>query len=137
MTTVKRLIAIVIALSLGVVFAACGNNASTVDKNLKQEANKFNLVRSITVTNGITGQVIYYIQGRCAFFDYGRRVDVICREGADYSTNAFRKITVKLGDQDDAVVAQLKAVNVSQYRTKIIFRPKSIVPDLDLVTAGS
>ncbi len=32
------------------------------------------------------------------------------------------------------VVAQPDGIDVSEYRTKIIFRPESIVPDLDIVT---
>jgi hypothetical protein len=131
----KFITALVLASSLA--FSACGgDNASTVNDNIKKEADKFKVVRSVTVTNGITDKVEYYVEGRCAFFDLGRRIDVLCKELPGDAPSSFRKATIKLGDQDSAVVTQLREVNVSEYRTKIIIRPTSIVPDLDLVTGN-
>lgn len=32
------------------------------------------------------------------------------------------------------VSTQLEGIDVSEYRTKFVFRPEAIVPDIDLVT---
>lgn len=115
------------------VVAGCGtSNADKVSENISKEAEKFNVVRRVVVTNGITEKPIFLIEGRCSFEDFGHRLDVVCKESKD----KYRKASVGLGDQDSWASTQLETVNVSEYRTKIIFRPESIIPDFDLVTGS-
>ncbi len=124
------------ALFCGVVLTACGgSNADKVDDNLKKEAEKFNMLRKLVVTNNITDEVQYTAEGRCSFErpDSGR-IDFICKEFAGEGPSAYRKYVFTVGDNVTVAVLQLKPLNVSEYRTKIIFRPESIIPDLDLVT---
>jgi hypothetical protein len=84
------------------------------------------------VSNNITDKVEYSVEGRCAFFDKGRRLDVVCKD----SEKKFTKASIGLGDNNTWASVQLGKISVSEYRTKIIIRPTAIVPDLDLVTGN-
>ena len=116
---------------LAALFAAgCGSNADTASQNISKEAEKFKVGRRIVVTNNITDKVEFEVQGRCSFEDDGHRLDVICKD----APGKFTKATFGLGDNNTWASVQLGTINVSEYRTKVIIRPTSIVPDLDLVT---
>lgn len=118
------------ALLVAIVFGACGSNADTVSNNISKEAEKFHVGRRIVVTNNITDKVEFEVTGRCSFEDYGRRLDVICKD----APGKFTKASIGLGDNNSWASVQLGTVDVSEYRTKIIIRPTSIIPDFDLVT---
>jgi hypothetical protein len=125
----KRIAACLVLLaSFG--FAACGDsNADKVSENLSKEAEKFNVQRKILVVNNITDKVLFEVEGRCSIETPGR-LEVTCKHGED----DYRKHFLGMADNVSYVVAQPDGIDVSEYRTKIIFRPESIVPDLDLVT---
>ena len=112
--------------------AGCGSSADTVSNNISKDAEEFRVARRIVVTSGITDKVLYQIEGRCSFETEGRRFDVICLD--DKKLGQYTKATFGLGDQDNWSSVQLGSVKVNRYRTKIIFRPEAILPDLDLVT---
>ena len=118
------------ALAVVLMLTGCGSNADTVSENISKEADKFKVGRRIVVTNNITDKVEFEVVGRCAFFDKGDRLDVICKD----SPKQFTKASIGLGDNNTWASVQLGTISVSEYRTKIIIRPTSIVPDLDLVT---
>jgi len=127
----KRVAAILIALmALGLM--ACGSNADQVSENLSKEAEKFNVQRKILVVNNISDKVLFEVEGRCSIETPGR-LEVVCKHGPD----DYRKHFLGMADNVSYVVAQPDGVDVSEYRTKIIFRPESIVPDLDLVTGDT
>jgi hypothetical protein len=107
-----------------------------VDENLGKEAEKFNVQRTILFVNGITDKVLWQVEGRCSLEQNDalpRNLEVICKHGPD----DYRKHFLGLSDNVTWVATQPKGIDVSEYRTKIIFRPESIVPDLDLVTGDS
>lgn len=120
----------VVAAALAVVSVAGCGGAKTVSDNISKEADKFHVGRRIVVTNSITDKVEFSVEGRCAFFDKGDRLDVICKD----APKKYTKASIGLGDNTTWASVQLGTINVSEYRTKIIVRPTSIVPDFDLVT---
>jgi hypothetical protein len=120
----------VIALASFGVGACGGSNADTVSENIAKEAEKFHVGRRIIVTNNITDKVEFEVVGRCSFEEVGRRLDVVCKD----APRKYTKASIGLGDNNTWASVQLGEINVSEYRTKIIIRPTSIVPDLDLVT---
>jgi hypothetical protein len=125
-----RRIVIGIVAALALVVSACGSNADTVSENLSKEAEKFNVQRDILVVNNITDKVLFEVEGRCSIERPGDELQVICKHGPD----DYRKHFLGLADNVSYIVTQPNGLDVSEYRTKIIFRPESIVPDLDLVT---
>jgi acyl-coenzyme A thioesterase PaaI-like protein len=70
-------IAAVLLSSVGL--AACSTEADTVNKNLDKDAEKFKIERRIQFVNGITGQILLTIEGRCSNEYDGPKVDVTCK----------------------------------------------------------
>lgn len=122
--------ALALASTLGLGATACGSStaADTVSDNIAKDAEQFKVNRRIVITNGITNEPTYEITGRCSFESYGDRFDVVCKEGP----NAYTKNSFVRGDQDSAASVQLGTVDVDEYRTKIVFRPETMIPDFDL-----
>lgn len=131
MKKIALLIVAMLALSLGAT--ACGSNADQVGKNIGKEAEKFNVQRKILFINAITDKVLWEVEGRCSIEQNGalpRNLELICKHGPD----DYKKHFLGLSDNVTWISTQTEGIDVSEYRTKIIFRPESIVPDLDLVT---
>ena len=123
-------ITVVLALVVAALIAGCGSNADTVSKNLSKEAEKFGVQRHIVGINGITDKILFDVEGRCSLEFPARQLEVICKHGP----NDYRKHHIGLADNVTYVSVQTKGIDVSEYRTKIVIRPESIIPDLDLVT---
>ena len=126
------LIAALCALTLGVT-GCFDSNADKAGENLSKEAEKFNIQRKILFINGITDAVLWEVEGRCSIEQNGAlpaNVELICKHGPD----SYKKHFLGLSDNVTWIATQMEGIDVSEYRTKIIFRPEGIVPDLDLVT---
>jgi hypothetical protein len=129
----RRIIIAVLAMAvLAVSVTGCfgGSNADTVSSNISKEAEKFKVGRHIVVNNSITDKTEFEVEGRCSWENPPRQLEVTCKDGP----GKYTKATIGLGDNTTWASVQLGKINVSEYRTKIIVRPTSIVPDFDLVT---
>jgi hypothetical protein len=119
---------------VALIASACGSNADKVSDNLSKEAEKFNVQRRIVGVNGITDKVEFVVEGKCSIEGDGlgnlNALIVTCKQGP----HDFRKHYIGMSDNMFFISTQLKGLNVSQFRTKIILKPQNIVPDLDLVT---
>jgi len=126
---VKKFFVSAVAAALTVVvLAGCSSDADTADRNIVTAAEQFEIQRTIIGINGITGDIIFYAEGRCSFENYTGRVDVTCRYGPD----EYRKHVFITGDQDSVVITQEEAVDVSVYQTRIILKPENLIPNFDL-----
>jgi hypothetical protein len=125
----KAIAAVAIVLGLGLGTAACTSDADTADYNIKTAAEQFEVQRTIVGINGITGETIFFAEGRCSFETPGaRKFEVVCR----YGENEYRKHVFILGDQDSVAVTQEEAIDVSVYKTRIILKPEQLLPEFDL-----
>jgi hypothetical protein len=113
-----------------VALTGCGSNADVASKNISTEAEQFKVQRRIVGINGITDKVEFDVEGRCSIETPGGVLEVVCKHGPD----DFRKHVIGLSDNMFFISTQLKGIDVSEYRTKIILKPENIMPDLDLVT---
>lgn len=110
------------------VLSGCMSDADTADENIKKAAEQFEVQRTVVGINGITGDTIFYAEGRCSFEQSGRRFDLTCRYGPDQ----YRKHVFIMGDQDSVSVTQEEPIDVSVYKTRIILKPESLLPEFDL-----
>ena len=113
------------------VVTGCGNNdAATVSNNLSVAADNFEIDRRIVFYNGITNDYILSIEGKCSFDpnESGRKVDVMCRT----ADKQYKKHSLGLSDNVTYFSEQIDAVNVSAYHYRVIFKPQTIVPDIDV-----
>ena len=124
----KKIIAIAaLALTVGLVLTGCTSAADTASQNVSTAADNFEVQRLIVGINGITGDVLFSVEGRCSITRDGDLV-VICKHGED----DYRKHFVGLSDNVTWVSTQLEAIDVDEYHTRIILRPTTILPDFDL-----
>jgi hypothetical protein len=78
---VKRVL--IAAAALGLVLTGCTSEADTVSDNISKDADSFKVVRRIVFYNGITGQYILEVEGRCSLgnFDKNGELSVTCKTG--------------------------------------------------------
>lgn len=123
-------------LALAAFAAGCQSDADVASKNLSKAAEQFEVQRRIVGINGITDKVLFEIEGRCSLergASMENTLDVICKHGP----HDYRKHYVGLSDNVTFISTQMEGSDVSQYHTRIILKPESIIPDFDLVTGGS
>lgn len=110
------------------VLSACTTDADLASRNLSQSAEQFQIDRRVVFFNGITDTYLLTIEGRCSIEDQGNQLEVTCKIGPE----AYKKHFLGLSDNVTYFVEQLDSADVSVYRYKVIFRPTTIIPDIDL-----
>lgn len=116
-------------LSLLAVIAGCDvNDADVASHNLSKAADNFQIERRIVFYNGVTGEYILQLQGLCSIENDGRRVAVTCKTGI----NDFKKHFLGLSDNVTYFAEQLREADVNTAHYKVIFKPSSIIPDIDI-----
>jgi hypothetical protein len=96
---VKRVL--IAAAALGLVLTGCTSEADTVSDNISKDADSFKVVRRIVFYNGITGNYILEVEGRCSLgnFDKNGELSVTCKTGEDEYKKHF------LGLSDKSTIA--------------------------------
>lgn len=127
MSSKMKLSAIALAATLSL--AGCSSDADIASHNLSKEADNFNILRRVVFYNGITGGYILSLEGLCSLGnnDTNRRMTVTCKTGP----NSYKKHFLGLSDNVTFFAEQLEASKVSAYHYRVIFKPQSIVPDVD------
>jgi hypothetical protein len=115
-------------LVMAATLTACTSDADVASANLSQAAEQFEIERRVVFFNGITDTYLLSIEGRCSIEDQGTQLEVTCKTGA----NAYKKHFLGLSDNVSYFVEQLETADVSVYRYRVIFRPSTIVPDVDV-----
>ena len=117
-----------IALLFGLV--GCPTDADIASHNLSKSADMFEVQRRIVFYNGITGDYILSIEGLCSLgnHDAAGELTVTCKTGP----SAYKKHFLGLSDNVTYFAEQLESENVSAYNYKVIFKPQSIIPDIDV-----
>lgn len=113
---------------IGVV-AGCSSDADVASRNLSKAADQFEINRRVVFYNGITGTYMLTIEGLCSLgnYDKSREVSITCKTGpADY-----KKHFLGLSDNVTYVVEQMEPARVGVYHYRVIFKPQSIIPNVD------
>lgn len=124
---IKRLtVAAMITATLGL--AGC-NDADVASRNISHAADNFQINRRIVFYNGITGEYILNIEGRCSLGSGTQTysVTVTCKTGA----NDYKKHFLGISQNVTWFAEQLAGANVSVYHYRVTFKPQAIIPDLD------
>lgn len=123
----KKLLALSI-IALPLFFTGCARDADVASRNLSAEADNFQLDRRIVFYNGITGEYILTIEGKCSFnVPSENKVDVTCKTGEDL----YKKHSLGISDNVTYFSEQLTSKGVSVYHYKVDFKPQLIIPDVD------
>lgn len=119
---------LMIVLSLTTLLVGCDNDARVASRNLSQAADNFEVQRRIVFYNGITGTYMLSLEGRCSFdASTARKLDVTCKTGP----KEYKKHSLGLSDNVTYFSEQLAASDVSVYHYKVVFKPQTILPDID------
>lgn len=123
----KNIIVPIVAM-LAVSLGAC-KESDIASQNLSRAADEFEINRRIVFYNGITGGYMLSIEGLCALGnnDAARRLSVTCKTAA----RSYKKHFLGLSDNVTFFVEQLEAAKVNPYHYRVIFKPQTIVPDVE------
>lgn len=111
------------------IFTACPREADIASKNLSIAADEFKVKRRIVFFNGITDKYILAIEGLCSLgnYDTAKLISVTCKTGSGY-----KKHFLGISDNVTYFVEQLDGEMVNPNQYKVIFRPLSILPDIEV-----
>lgn len=131
----KKLLYILIVLASTMALVACeSTEADTVSYNLSKSADSFSVQRKIVFFNGITDNYMLTIEGLCAIdVDDAKKITATCKVGEDQ----YKKHYLGLSDNVSYFVEQTDAKYEDAYHYKVLFRPESIIPDIELQTSGN
>lgn len=120
---------IISALVLGtLLFTSCNDDASVASRNLAKAADQFEIYRRVVFYNGITDNYILSVEGYCSITHNGGQLKVIVKT----KDGQFMKHHLGLSDNVTYFSEQLKPENVSSDRYRVIFKPASLIPTLEL-----
>lgn len=129
----KNLLKSLTILVLALILSACESDADIASRNLSTAADQFEIERRIVFYNGITDTYMLVVEGRCSLGnnDSPRQRTVTCKTGP----NSYKRHFLGLSDNVTYFAEQLESANVSAYHYRVIFKPQSIVPNIDLETS--
>lgn len=124
----KVLTGLVVAGLSALLLSAC-TDADIASQNISRAADQFEINRRVVFYNGITGDYILSVEGLCSIGnqDKSREVSITCKTGP----KAFKKHFLGLSDNVTFFAEQLEPARVSTYHYRVIFKPQTIIPDVD------
>lgn len=129
----KIIFALVLVIGLGTILGACQRDADVASHNLSFEADQFRIDRRVVFFNGITDKYLLVLEGRCSIKsdNYDEQLEVTCKIGDE----EYKKHFLGLSDNVSYFVEQLETADVDTYHYKVIFKPETIIPDIDVETS--
>ena len=113
----------------GLVIVAGCTDAQIASQNLSKAADQFEIDRRVIFYNGITGEYMLTVEGRCSIKsdNIDKQLELTCKTGPE----AYKKHFLGLSDNVTYFAEQLAPKDVSVYHYRVIFKPQTIVPDVD------
>lgn len=116
------------AIAAATLLSGCQRDAQVASSNLSKAADMFEINRRVVFYNGITGDYMLTIEGRCSIAPEAKKLSVTCKT----SPNGFKKHYLGLSDNVTYFAEHLQDTDVSVYHHRIVFKPQSIIPEVDL-----
>jgi hypothetical protein len=110
-------------------------DADVASQNLSKAADQFEIQRRVVFYNGITGEYILSLEGLCSLgnTDKAERLSVTCKTGP----KDYKKHFLGLSDNVTFFAEQTETASVSPYHYRVIFKPQTILPDVDFKGSAS
>ena len=121
---------IIITIISVLILSACQSDADLASRNLSKAADMFEVDRRIVFYNGITGDYILTIEGRCSLGnkDESGELSVTCKTGVD----SYKKHFLGLSDNVTYFAEQIESVTANPYFYRVIFKPTSLIPGVEV-----
>jgi hypothetical protein len=113
-----------------IALSACTSDADMASKNLSTAADNFEVTRRIIFYNGINGEYMMTIEGACSLgnHDKNRELSLTCKTGP----GSYKKHFLGLSDNVTYFVEQMEPNKVNTYQYRVIFKPLSIIPNIEI-----
>lgn len=123
----NRLVVAILVIAT-MLLMAC-TEADTVNQNITKSADSFEVERRIIFFNGITDKYLLTIEGLCSLDvrDNGT-LRVTCKTDDE----EYKRHYLGLSDNVSYFVEQVESADVDPFHYRVIFRPESIIPDIDI-----
>ena len=122
---------LLIMAAIAAVLSGCSSDANIASRNLSKAADMFELERRIVFYDAIQGTYLLSIEGRCSIETSTTKLAVTCKTGP----TSYKKHYLGISDNVTYISEQLESSPVSVYRYRVIFKPESIIPNIDLETS--
>lgn len=135
-TMLKKLVCFaLVSAAASAALVGCSRDAQVASSNLSTAADNFEIDRRTVFYNGITGDYILSVEGKCSIKkdNSDNQLELTCLTGP----KEYKKHYLGLSDNVTYFIEQINPASVSAYHYKVIFKPQSIVPDVDLKTSAT
>jgi hypothetical protein len=123
-------IAMALAILCSTLLSGCMQESDVASDNVSQAAHNFEVNRRVVFYNGITGDYILTIEGLLSVTPDDRKLSVIVKTGP----NQYKKHYLGVSDNVTWFCEQIESVPADPYHYRVVFRPTTIIPDVQLKT---
>ncbi len=113
------------------VIGGCSREADVASRNLSTAADSFEIERRVVFYDSIQGKYLLSIEGLCSVEPQLNILAVTCKTGA----TEYKKHYLGISDNVTWFAEQIRESKQNTYHYRIIFRPETILPDIDLQTS--
>ena len=129
----KKIIWLIILCIMVLGVSSCSRDAQTASRNISKAADMFEIDRRVIFYNWITWEYILTIEWKCSIsnsssYDMSWGFEVTCKVW-DWQ---FKKHFLWLSDNVTYFAEQVRSKGVSVYHNRIVFKPQSIIPEIDI-----
>lgn len=126
----KNKLLVGVALAASVLVTGCMPDSKVASHNISKAANSFEVDRRVVFYNGITGEHILSVEGKCSIAQKTQppRVQITCKKGH----REFVRHQMGLSHNVTYFAEHLGTSDVSTFHHRIIWKPQSIIPDMDV-----
>lgn len=127
----KKKLVIIFVSVMAIILVGC-TEADTVNNNISKSGDSFEINRRIVFFNGITDKYLLTVEGLCSLdVNDDKKLRVTCKVGE----NQYKRHYLGLSDNVSYFVEQTDASYADPFHYRVVFRPESIIPDIDLQTS--
>ncbi len=130
MENLRKLLTVIFTMCILATFSAC-TDSEIASRNLSKAAEMFQINRRIIFYDSINSEYMLSIEGRCSIKVDGvdNQLEVTCKD----SETSYKKHFLGISDNVTYFAEQLGSADVDVYHYKVIFKPKTFIPDVDLI----
>lgn len=118
----------VMAIVIVAMFIMGCSDADVASSNLSKAADQFEVFRRVVFYNGITDEYILMIEGYCSVEFFTDKFVVTVKT----APGQYMKHYLGRADNVFPFVEQLDVTSVSDARYRVIFKPSTIIPNIDI-----
>lgn len=104
------------------------NDAGVASRNIDKAADQFEIYRRVVFYNGITDKYILSVEGYISIQARERTLSVLVKT----KDGAFLRHSLGLSHNVTYFSEQLKTINASSDNYRVIFKPKALIPTIEL-----